>query len=569
MTSESGRRRMAGALALLLGAILALGSVPALAVPAGYGNSELRERKPKATPELVAKGKVVYEKRCGFCHGEKGDGNGPVADYLHPRPRDFTKGLYKFRTTKTGESPTDEDIFRTVSLGAPGTGMPAWGEGTFRLPEDELWQVVFYIKSFFEDFADPEFNPYEELIKQGPPPAESSELIQLGRKIYIDEARGACVKCHGPEGRGDGEEAGTQKDDWDAPIMPANLAAGWRYKNWGPSLEEVFRTLSTGLNGTPMPGYSDSLNERERWALAYYVSSLQAEEALGGKVVLTARSAEGKIPLRPDDPRWDEADRLEVPLSGQLIVRPRWPNPSVDRATVRALHDGRSIAFRISWFDRFKNESHKVPKRFLAPQRDSFVSVKDQLALRTARDAIALQFPAKPPAGPRKPYFFLGGARSAVDLWEWRADWQKNPADHGGRTVLEQVGKGFSRPPANKPAREHHVRSQASFSAGQWQVVIVRPLQTPNLKTDVQFAPGMRVPFVLHAWDGRNGEFGMRRSVSSWHYVQLDAETPIGVYLYALLGGLVGLAFEGFLVRRVRGRRNGHSGSGAGRGEEG
>ncbi|MAE06143.1 MAG: hypothetical protein CMH76_07395, partial [Nitrospinae bacterium] len=235
---------MAGALALLLGAILALGSVPALAVPAGYGNSELRERKPKATPELVAKGKVVYEKRCGFCHGEKGDGNGPVADYLHPRPRDFTKGLYKFRTTKTGESPTDEDIFRTVSLGAPGTGMPAWGEGTFRLPEDELWQVVFYIKSFFEDFADPEFNPYEELIKQGPPPAESSELIQLGRKIYIDEARGACVKCHGPEGRGDGEEAGTQKDDWDAPIMPANLAAGWRYKNWGPSLEEVFRTLS-------------------------------------------------------------------------------------------------------------------------------------------------------------------------------------------------------------------------------------------------------------------------------------------------------------------------------------
>jgi DMSO reductase family type II enzyme heme b subunit len=447
--------------------------------------------------------------------------------------------------------------------------MPAWGEGTFRLPEDELWQVVFYIKSFFEDFADPEFNPYEELIKQGPPPAESSELIQLGRKIYIDEARGACVKCHGPEGRGDGEEAGTQKDDWDAPIMPANLAAGWRYKNWGPSLEEVFRTLSTGLNGTPMPGYSDSLNERERWALAYYVSSLQAEEALGGKVVLTARSAEGKIPLRPDDPRWDEADRLEVPLSGQLIVRPRWPNPSVDRATVRALHDGRSIAFRISWFDRFKNESHKVPKRFLAPQRDSFVSVKDQLALRTARDAIALQFPAKPPAGPRKPYFFLGGARSAVDLWEWRADWQKNPADHGGRTVLEQVGKGFSRPPANKPAREHHVRSQASFSAGQWQVVIVRPLQTPNLKTDVQFAPGMRVPFVLHAWDGRNGEFGMRRSVSSWHYVQLDTETPIGVYLYALLGGLVGLAFEGFLVRRVRGRRNGHSGSGAGRGEEG
>ncbi|MEE9274583.1 MAG: ethylbenzene dehydrogenase-related protein, partial [bacterium] len=513
MSRKGGRRRLAGAgaRALLLGASLAFGSATALALPPGYGDDELAARKPKAAPGLVAKGKKVYEKRCGFCHGEKGDGNGPVADYLHPRPRDFTKGLYKFRTTRTGEIPTDEDLFRTVSLGVPGTGMPAWGEGVFRLSEAARWQVVYYIKSFFPDFADPDFNPYEERVKLGAAPAASPELIRLGGEIYRDESRGACVKCHGSEGRGDGDEAGTQKDDWDAPIMPANLAASWRYKNWGHSLEEVFRTLSTGLNGTPMPGYADSLEERDRWALAHYVRSLQMEGAAGGKVILIARRVEGEVPLRPDDPRWREADRLEVPLSGQLIVRPRWPNPSVDRAVVRALYDGSAIAFRLTWFDRLKNDSHKAPKRFLAPPRDTYVPVKEQLALRSARDAIALQFPVKPVEGPRKPYFFLGEARNPVDLWEWRADWQKNPAAHGGRTVLEQVGKGFHRPPAAKPAKDHRVRSRASFSAGRWQVVMSRPLHTPSPKTDVQFTPGVRAPFVLHAWDGANGEVGMRR----------------------------------------------------------
>ncbi|MFQ5894445.1 MAG: ethylbenzene dehydrogenase-related protein [Nitrospinota bacterium] len=561
----------AGARALLLGAFLALGPAPALALPPGYGDAELQARKPKATPELVAKGKEVYEKRCSFCHGEKGDGEGPVADYLHPRPRDFTQGLYKFRTTKTGELPTDEDLFRTVSLGVPGTGMPAWGEGTFRLPEAERWGVVFYIKSFFPDFADPEFNPYEERVERSAPPPASPELVRLGGQIYRDELRGACAKCHGPEGRGDGAEAGAQKDDWGFPILPANLAASWRYKNWGPSLEEVFRTLSTGLNGTPMPGYADSLKERERWALAHYVRSLQVKWAAGGKVVLTARRVEGEVPLRPDDPRWQEADHLDVPLSGQLLVGPRWPNPSIVRVRVRALYDGRSIAFHLTWFDRLKNDSHKVPSRFLEPLRDTYVPAKVQLALRTARDAIALQFPVKPPQGPRKPYFFLGEAGRPVDLWEWRADWQKNPAAHGGRAVLEQVGKGFDRPVAEKPARAHHVRSRASYAAGRWQVVMVRPLHTPNPKTDVQLAPGLQVPFMIHAWDGANGEFGMRRSISSWHYVQLEIKTPLRVYLYALLGGLVALAFEGFLVRRVRGRGRpgGHTGAPAGGREEG
>src|SRR3989337_2257533 len=69
------------------------------------------------TPEAVEKGKVIDFKRCSFCHGLTGAGDGPAADSLDPRPRDFTAGTYKFRTTQSGGLPTDEDLFRTTSRG--------------------------------------------------------------------------------------------------------------------------------------------------------------------------------------------------------------------------------------------------------------------------------------------------------------------------------------------------------------------------------------------------------------------------------------------------------------------
>ncbi|RMF88511.1 MAG: cytochrome c, partial [Nitrospinota bacterium] len=65
----------------------------------------LAQTKPPESPENVARGEEIYQRRCWFCHGLEGDGNGPVADYLDPRPRDFTLGSYKLRTTESGEPP--------------------------------------------------------------------------------------------------------------------------------------------------------------------------------------------------------------------------------------------------------------------------------------------------------------------------------------------------------------------------------------------------------------------------------------------------------------------------------
>ena len=112
-------------------------------------------------------GKSVYEKKCALCHGDKGDGKGPAADLLEPRPRDFTTGVYKIRTT-VGKVPTDQDLFDVITRGMPGTFMPAWDV----LAEKDRWSLVAYLKTFAaEKFK--EAPKRQELPKEVAPSAES------------------------------------------------------------------------------------------------------------------------------------------------------------------------------------------------------------------------------------------------------------------------------------------------------------------------------------------------------------------------------------------------------------
>ena len=106
--------------------------------------------EPRVTPELIARGKAVYARNCVACHGVNGDGKGDAAAFLVPRPRNFVKANYRLRSTPMASLPTDEDLFRAVSLGLPGTPMPPW---KVNLNEDDRWAVVDYIKTFSPRFA--------------------------------------------------------------------------------------------------------------------------------------------------------------------------------------------------------------------------------------------------------------------------------------------------------------------------------------------------------------------------------------------------------------------------------
>jgi cytochrome c oxidase cbb3-type subunit 2 len=224
--------------------------------------------------EWIEHGKEVYERRCIGCHGVKGDGNGPAATFLYKqRPRNFTQGVFKFRLTE-GSLPTDGDMLRTITRGVRGTAMPPW----YDLPLNDRLSVIQYIKYVLAvDRSNPKSpvqffdeSPGEPLYIPKPPPPTTA-IIAHGKEIWV---QAKCWECHGKQGKGDGEKAAGLTDDPGFAIQPANLTSG-QFKS-GPSVTDIFRTISTGLNGTPMPSFRDSFPDADRWALSYYILSLSA-----------------------------------------------------------------------------------------------------------------------------------------------------------------------------------------------------------------------------------------------------------------------------------------------------
>ncbi|HEX6010796.1 MAG TPA: cbb3-type cytochrome c oxidase subunit II [Geminicoccaceae bacterium] len=225
--------------------------------------------------EYIAHGKEVYERRCAGCHGVTGDGNGPAATFMYRfRPRNFQLAVFKFRHVK-GPLPTDGDLMRTLTRGVRGTAMPPW----HTLPVEDRLAAIQYIKyQLAVDRSDPSA-PFEYFVDEPPgqplyigdPPPPTRAMLDRGKEVW---RQAKCWECHGDGGVGDGPKAAELKDDLKFPIRPANLTTG-QFKS-GPAVEDIFRTMTTGLSGTPMPSYGDSLPEADRWALAYYVLALSA-----------------------------------------------------------------------------------------------------------------------------------------------------------------------------------------------------------------------------------------------------------------------------------------------------
>lgn len=228
-----------------------------------------RSPRPAAGLRLRTLGAEVYRVRCTQCHGVGGDGRGPHAIRLSVPPRDFTAGVYELRSTPSGSLPTDLDLFRSVSRGLRGTAMIPW---TF-LPEEERWAVLEHVKSFSPRFAE---ETAGEPVEVPPAPEETPALRARGAETW---RRAGCADCHGPEGRGDGPSVPTLKRDGGQPIRPPPFAGG-RFLRGG-SLAELYLTLVTGLDGTPMPSYA-SLPPEDLWALSAHVRALASAPGPSG-----------------------------------------------------------------------------------------------------------------------------------------------------------------------------------------------------------------------------------------------------------------------------------------------
>src|ERR1043165_5278631 len=233
-------------------------------LPAGFKSGELA---PEPAAEMIEAGKRVYFTKCVWCHGVDGAGDGPGADRLWPRPRNFNQGTFKIRHTASGELPLfdarkpvpgQNDLFETVTHGLPGSAMPSW-EGI--LTEEQRLQVLSFVTSQlvkdrkFDDKA----TETQTILQLGSikPIAPSKESIEKGKQLVVDKK---CIECHGTDGRGDGKSFNL-KDYWGFAIQPADWHKCWNFRGSRQdpyNVRNIFRTFSTGANGTRMPPFADS-----------------------------------------------------------------------------------------------------------------------------------------------------------------------------------------------------------------------------------------------------------------------------------------------------------------------
>jgi mono/diheme cytochrome c family protein len=508
---------------------------------------------PEVTDEgegaLAARGQRLYARNCLACHGEEGRGDGPAAQYLYPKPRDFTKGLFKATSTRSGQLPTEEDLFKVITDGMPGSTMPSWRF----LTAIDRWALVKHVKSlvgYRDDRTGEWVHLYDEegepeSVRVSHPPEETCEMVARGESVY---QKAECWKCHGQTGRGDGPSVEGMVDSWGYPIRPRDYTTGL-FKG-GNRPEDIFLRIRNGINGTPMPANTE-LTDGEIWSVVFYVRSLgrtsAQEMTLHRHQLIEAHKREGEIPAEPDAGYWDS-----IPPTYLALTPLWWRDDRIEGILVRAVHNGKKVALHVSWVD---------------PSKD------DQLVDQTAfADAVAIQLsPGKNP-----PFFAMGTRGEQVNIWQWKAHWEadlengyrdvegvypnaavdrydslQNPpdgrhfapgdyktdqhrpefltgrgvgnplSDPGKSTSVEALtAQGFGTV-ATRVERGPIVRGKAVWDRGTWKALFARDLGS-SPEGDLSFVPGEEMSIAFAVWDGRAGDRNGQKLVSIWHRIRLE-----------------------------------------------
>jgi cbb3-type cytochrome c oxidase subunit III len=522
-------------------------------------------------------GKALYAKNCAQCHGDKGDGEGYATPHLFPKPRNFTTGKFKVRTTPNGALPTHQDLVNIIRRGMPYTSMPAWPG----LSDAQVSDLAYYVMTFSPDFANKESVP--KPIDLPSAPRMTDETIAQGKKAYEDTG---CIRCHGTLGRGDGQSAPTLKDDFDHPIRAANLAQPWTFRG-GSSREDIFRTMSTGFNGTPMPSFADSLSVEQRWAISDYIVSLSGRdnEGPGYTNLVIAKYVPNKIDVSKGTASFAAAPVARFPIIGQITEPGRAFHPSATSVMVQAIHDADSIALLVRWHDMSAEKGGKNEPTLPVPIEEEEETsgaagasdnpfgdqeVKEPAAGQAAAgqkpagqaqpadpfaeaaaetpavpasefsDAVMVQIPSQPQTGARKPYFLFGDAEYPADLWFF---------DLARPEPLRFTGKGSASIAPNDLAG---LAGVAKYDQGEWSVIFKRPLR---VESAASFSTGEFLPIAFSVWDGFARERGNKRGLTLWYSLYVEPAVVPSAVGPMIRIALIVLALELIIIGWVRWRQ--------------
>ena len=224
---------------------------------------------------------------------------------------------------------------------------------------------------------------------------------------------------------------------------------------------------------------------------------------------------QGEMPKTADDTVWQTASSITIPLSGQVITRPVWPEPTVRALTVRSLHNGTDIAFLLEWQDNTKN---------------------DRLTPGTFRDGVAIGFPL----GDAPAFFCMGQLDHYINIWHWKADWQSDidrraarapeKKEGGVRTfeviprrvssVEDLIGGGFST--LTTKDKQGRVQGQGFWKDGVWHVMMRRPLLSEEQENEATLVPGRIQTVSFSVWNGENKERNGQKAVAPWFQLRID-----------------------------------------------
>lgn len=260
---------------MILSGIILLGAIPIFALfMIEHGNYPEESQKPDERTTRYIKsdanqtailnaGKKIFDQYCIACHGADGKGNGPAAYRLDTKPTDFTTDPFKFKSTPYGTRPTENDLITTLKLGVRTTAMLP----QLQLDEQQMYAVAKYILSL-----SPPNMKMGESIPIPPAPDKAPLLINNGERIFKTN----CARCHGEEGKGDGPLAKMLVDYKQNPIRPANLTE--RPLKRANTPEGMYRIISIGVEGTPMPPFQQALKPDDIWATSYYLETFKIKQ---------------------------------------------------------------------------------------------------------------------------------------------------------------------------------------------------------------------------------------------------------------------------------------------------